>query len=133
MEFLSAMNNLEKFTLEFHIEASPKLLFKLISTPEGLTRWFANTSLKGEDLFFFMWPDNTQPARLTQTKENEFVVFQWQEDYHKGMFLEMRIRTEFGSTGSTLIVTDVAEPADMDLSKRLWNTQIGQLQRLFKM
>jgi len=127
------MSNLSQFSLEYHIEASPKLLYKLISTPEGLTRWFAHTTLKGEDLFFFKWPDNTQPARLVQKKENEYVIFQWQEDYHKGMFLEMRIRTESGSTGSTLVITDVAEPTDVDLSQRLWNVQVGQLQRLFNL
>ncbi|HSV87505.1 MAG TPA: START-like domain-containing protein [Bacteroidales bacterium] len=132
MEFAPEMNQLEKFTLEFHIEASPKLLFKMISTPEGLTRWFANTTLKGENLFSFKWHDNIQLARLVQSKENDFVVFQWQEDYHKGMFLEMRITTEFDSTGATLVVTDVAEPGEIDLSKRLWSSQVGQLKRLFK-
>jgi len=44
----------------------------------------------------------------------------------------LRIITEPGSAGSTLIISDVAEAGDVDFSKRLWVTQLGQLKRLFK-
>lgn len=126
-----AMSALEKFTLEFHIETTPKLLYTLISTPEGLTRWFAHTILKAEDVYLFKWEGNEQQARLVQAKENEYVVFQWLDDYHKDLFLEMRIETDPVSSGVTLVVSDYAEVPDLDISQRLWNAQVGQLQRLF--
>lgn len=126
-----AMSALEKFTLEFHLETTPKLLYTLISSPEGLTRWFAHTIKSGEDVFLFKWQGNEQAARLVQAKDNEYVVFQWLEDYHKDLFLEMRIETDPMSSGITLVIYDYAEAADVDISKRLWSAQVGQLQRLF--
>ncbi|MBW6498342.1 MAG: hypothetical protein K0B09_08150 [Bacteroidales bacterium] len=125
------MSALEKFTLEFHLETTPKLLYTLISSPEGLTRWFAHTIKSGEDVYLFQWEGNEQAARLVQAKDNEYVVFQWLEDYHKDLFLEMRIETDPMSSGITLVISDYAEATDVDFSKRLWSAQVGQLQRLF--
>jgi len=126
------MSSIEKFTLEFHIETTPKLLYTLIATPEGLTRWFAHTTLKAPDIYLFNWEGNKQPVKLLQTKDNEYVIFQWLEDYHKDLLLEMRIEIDGNTSGVTLVISDYAEQADVDFSKRLWHAQVGQLQRLFK-
>jgi uncharacterized protein YndB with AHSA1/START domain len=126
-----AMDALEKFTLDFHFDTTPKLLYTLISSPEGLTRWFAHTTQIEEDVYLFKWEGNEQTVRLVQAKENEYVVFQWLEDYHKDLFLEMRIETEQLTSGVTLVISDYAEVSDVDFSKRLWISQVGQLQRIF--
>jgi len=126
------MSAIEKYTVEYHLEAAPKLLFKFISTSEGLSRWFAQTRIIGDDLIEFRWPDNSQKAKIAQSKENELMSFQWLEDYHQGYRLDLRIVTEPGSSGSTLIISDVAEAGDVDFSIRLWNTQIAALKRLFR-
>ncbi|MDX9941826.1 MAG: START-like domain-containing protein [Bacteroidales bacterium] len=125
------MSALEKFSLDFHIETTPRLLYTLISTPEGLTRWFAHTMLLEEGEFLFNWEGNEQHAKLVEAKENEYVMFQWLEDYHKDLFLEMRIDTNPEMEGVTLVITDYAEASDVDFSKRLWESQVGQLQRIF--
>ena len=125
------MSQLHKFSLEFVVNASPKLLFTLISTPEGLTRWFADAVFAQDDVYSFKWKDSEQKARLVESKDNEFVVFEWLDDYHKGYLLEMRIQTEALSSAVSLLVTDFSEPADMDFSQRLWTNQVRQLQRLF--
>jgi len=126
------MEKLEQFSMEFHVETTPKLLFTLISTPEGLTRWFAPTLQEGDDTFVFQWPGNEQKVKMMQVKENEYVIFKWLMDYHKDLDLEMRIETDPMATGVTLIVSDFAEQGDIDFSKRLWETQVGKLQKFFK-
>lgn len=128
---LVAMSSLEKFELEFHIETTPKLLYMLIYKPEGLTRWFAHTTLKAPDVYLFKWEDNLQPALLVQTKENDFVIFKWLEDYHQDYLLEMRIKLDELASGVTLLISDYAEPPDVDFSKRWWIARVAQLQRLF--
>ena len=43
-----------KFEMEFPIHASPQLLFQYISTPSGLSEWFAdNVNSRGEILLLF--------------------------------------------------------------------------------
>lgn len=130
-QLLAAMSALEKFTLEFHIETTPKLLYTLIGTPDGLTRWFARTTFRAPDIFLFHWEGKEQPARLFQSKENEYVIFQWLEDYHKDYFLEMRIERGVNTSGVTLFISDYSDAVDVDVSKRLWQLQVGHLQRLF--
>ena len=36
------MSNLTKYTLEFPINSSVTILYKRLSTPEGLAEWFAD-------------------------------------------------------------------------------------------
>jgi uncharacterized protein YndB with AHSA1/START domain len=125
------MDKLEQFSMEFHVETTPKLLFTLISTAEGLTRWFANTIQKGEDTFVFQWPGNEQRVRMIQVKESEYVIYKWLEDYHKDLDLEMRVESEPNTSGVTLVISDFAEQGDVDFSKRLWEAQVGRLQKIF--
>ena len=49
------MDDKTKFELEFPIHASPQLLYQYISTPSGLSEWFAdNVNSRGE-MFKFIW------------------------------------------------------------------------------
>ncbi|MFO7999226.1 MAG: START-like domain-containing protein [Bacteroidales bacterium] len=125
------MKNLEAFSLEFSCKTTPKLLFMLISTPEGLSRWFADAVFAEAGVFQFKWEGSEQLARLVEKKDNEFVQFQWLDDSHKDHMLEMRILNEPVSSEVALIITDHAEPADLEFYRRLWTTQVKRLQRLF--
>ncbi len=126
-----AMTPLHKFTLEFPMKVSPKLLYTLISTSEGLARWFADKINVSEDKFVFEWEGSVQSARLIEFKENEYVKFEWLDDYHEGYLLVMEIQHESISGESALIISDYSEASDVDFSKMWWTTQLGILQRLF--
>ena len=52
------MSDRIKFEMEFPIKVSQKLLFQYISTPSGLSEWFAdNVNSRGE-IFIFIWNDS---------------------------------------------------------------------------
>ncbi len=126
------MAELEKFTLEYPVKATPKVLFTLISSPEGLSRWFAdNVDTDEDNVFIFKWDDSEQSAKLVSFKENELVRFQWLDEGSEGSFFELKIVTEPVSSEVALLITDYAEPTDIEFSRRLWDTQVGLLQRIF--
>lgn len=125
------MSVVEEFKMEFAVRTTPKLLYTLISTPEGLSRWFADNVIMDDDLFLFIWEGSEQKARLVQFKENEFVRFEWLDDFHQGYMFEMHIHKGEVSSELALIITDYAEPSEKDFYQRLWITQVRQLQRLF--
>lgn len=125
------MTPLQKYTLEFPIKVSPKLLFTLISTSEGLARWFADKVIVNEDIFSFHWEGSQQSARLIESREPEYVRFEWTDDFHEGHILEMQINFEGVSGEAALIVSDYSEVSDMEFSQMWWTTQVGRLQRLF--
>lgn len=125
------MTPLKKFTLEFPMRVSPRLLFTLISTSEGLARWFAEKVNVKEDEFDFEWEGSLQSAKLIESKEPEYVKFEWTDDFHEGFMLEMRINHEPVSGESALIVSDYSEENDMEFTQMWWTTQVGRLQRMF--
>jgi len=64
-----------KFEMEFVIQSSPQLLYQYLSTPSGLSEWFAdNVNSRGET-FNFIWDDTEEQARLLKRKSDEFVKF----------------------------------------------------------
>jgi uncharacterized protein YndB with AHSA1/START domain len=125
------MTPLTKFTLEFHMKVSPRLLFTLISTSEGLARWFADKVNVKDDIYLFEWEGSQQTARLLESKEPEYVRFEWTDDFHEGFILEMQIRHEPVSGESALIVSDFSEENDIEFTQMWWNTQVARLQRMF--
>ena len=64
-----------KYEVEFVIKASPKLLFNYLSTPSGLSNWFAeNVNLRG-DIYTFIWDGTEEKAKLVSKKDNQFISF----------------------------------------------------------
>ncbi len=125
------MSVLKKFTMEYGLKTTPRLLYTAISTPEGLARWFADVVDTMEDVFLFKWEGSEQRARLVKYKENEFVQFLWLDSAQDDHLLEMRIHNEPVSSELALIITDYAEAADIDFNQRLWDAQVKKLQRMF--
>ncbi len=125
------MSALKKYQLEYGLKTTPKLLYTAISTPEGLSRWFADMVLVEDDVFVFKWEGSEQKARMVRNKENECVHFQWLDDPDKEHSLELHITNEPVSSELALIIIDHAEESDLDFSQRLWDVQVKKLQRLF--
>ena len=61
----------EKFELEYILKTSPAILFSRLSTPSGLSEWFADdVNLEGK-IFRFVWDGSEQQAEQVLKKENK--------------------------------------------------------------
>lgn len=125
------MAELQMFSLVFPVNISPKVLFMLISTLEGLSRWYAERVVKKDETFVFEWEGSAQTATLVESKENEYVRFCWIDDFHKGHEMEFRISHEPVSGETALVISDYAEVDDLEVSQLWWTKQVGRLQRIF--
>ena len=107
------MSDRIKFEMEFPIKVSQKLLFQYISTPSGLSEWFAdNVNSRGE-IFIFIWDDSEESAKLLRKNNNEKIQF---DEITKDV---------------SLIVTDFAEDEEeVEESKLLWTNQISDLKKV---
>src|SRR6187402_1299868 len=82
-----------KYELEFPINSSPQLLYQYISTPSGLSEWFAdNVNSRGE-YFTFIWNDSEEKARVASKKTGEKIKFRWIDlnNVDTDYFFELRI------------------------------------------
>ena len=121
-----------KYELEFPITSSPQLLFQYISTPSGLSEWFAdNVNSRGE-FFTFIWNDSEEKARVSSKKTGEKVKFRWIDDDNKDgeYYFELRIQVDEITKDVSLVVVDFAEEDDMLESKQLWENQISDLKHV---
>lgn len=120
------------FSLEIDFQASPQLLFQYLSTPSGLSEWFAdNVNSRGED-FTFIWDDTEEYAKLLQKKTNEKVRYRWMndEDDQDDYYFEFKIVVDEITKDVSLIVSDFAEEDELDESKMLWENSIGSLKQV---
>jgi len=124
------MINKIKFELEFPIQASPQLLFQYISTPSGLSEWFAdNVNSRGE-LFTFIWDDSEEVAKLLTKKNGERIKFKWVEDDDDQSYFEIRIQVDGITKDVSLMVTDFSEDDEVEETKMLWDNQISDLKKV---
>ena len=121
----------EKFELEFLFKTSPKVLDNMISTPSGLSEWFADDVNIKDDIYTFIWDGSEEEARLITKKLNSKVKFKWIEDEEDGLdtYFEIRYEVDPMTKAVLLTVTDFAEPAESEEVQRLWDSQINQLKR----
>lgn len=121
-----------KYELEFPITSSPQLLYQYISTPSGLSEWFAdNVNSRGE-FFTFIWDDTEEKARVSSKKSGEKVKFRWIDDDNKDgeYYFELRIQVDEITKDVSLVVIDFAEEDDIKESQQLWENQISDLKHV---
>ena len=120
------------YSLEFDFQASPQLLFQYLSTPSGLSEWFAdNVNSRGED-FVFIWDDSEEEAKMIQSKNNERVRFQWMNDEEdsEDYYFEFMIQVDEITKDLSLIISDYSDDDEVEESKLFWRSLIADLKQV---
>lgn len=117
-----------KYELEYTFNTSPSILWNRISTPEGLSEWFADNVNLRKDCFTFIWEGTEQEASVLQKKTNKYIRFHW-EDEEDELFFEFRIHTDELTGDVALLITDFAEEEEKGDAIDLWDSQISELKQ----
>ena len=121
------MSEKVEYKMEFVVKASPKMLYKFLSTPSGLAEWFAdNVNSRGKNYSFF-WDDAEEVATLVGKKADKFIRFKWLEDEDDDTYFEFKLETDELTNDLSLIITDFAEEDEVEESKLLWDSQVNSL------
>ena len=119
----------KKIELEFPVNVSPKVLYYRLSTPSGLSEWFADDVNLKDSVFTFIWDGNEQQAELLQKKENKSIRFHWLDSDFVESYCEFRISQDDLTGDVCLMVTDFAEEDEIQDTSELWEKQIDGLKR----
>ena len=114
------------YSLEFPIRCSPAILFEFLSTPVGLSEWFADKVDQKEHNLIFTWNGTSDTAEILEHIENEFVRYRWNY-YGKDEFFEFSIDQSSVTNETILRITDFADKNDIKDQQRLWNSQVTEL------
>jgi len=124
------MEEKTKYEMEFPIQASPSLLYQYISTPSGLSEWYAdNVNSRGE-FFTFIWEGSEEKAKLMSKKSDERIKFKWIDDEDSPYFFELRIQVDDITKDVSLMITDYAEEDEIDEGKMLWENMVSDLKQI---
>ncbi len=120
---------MNKFQLEYPTRSSKKVLFNSISTPSGLSDWFAdNVNLRENGkIFVFIWDESEQEAEVLSKRDNSHIRFRWL-DGEEDTYFEFRITVDEMTQDISLVITDFAEDADEEREQSLlWDSQVKEL------
>ncbi len=116
-----------KFSLEYIVHASPGIVYEFMTTPSGLSEWFADDVNIRHDIYTFFWDGSEQKALLLGLKEEKYIRLQW-IDGPDNVYFEFRIEYDELTREVSLIITDFAEnEGEKQTSKLLWDNQVNKL------
>ena len=124
------MNTMEKIKveLEYIINTSPNILFTCLSTPSGLSEWFANDVNIKDDMFTFFWDRSEESAKLMKSKKDS-IRFQWEDDEGEDYYFQMAIKIDDLTKDVALLVTDFADEDEVDEITLMWDNSISKLKQ----
>lgn len=119
----------ELYKIDYELKnGSVSVLWKLISTPSGLSEWFAEDVEKNNDVFSFQWENTIQKAKVISISTNTAIRFHWEGEPEEYYF-ELRIDHSELTRGIVLSISDFAEPSEKKGNIELWNAQVETLTR----
>lgn len=125
-------SNKIKFEQEYLLKTSLKVLNSMITTPSGLSEWFAdNVDING-DIYTFYWDGSEEKARLISLKPNDHFRFQWLEDENQGLktYVEIRFKTDPMTKSVVLNLTSFASKDELEEVQLYWESTIDELRRI---
>lgn len=118
-----------KIELEYLIRSSNKSLFNLLSTPDGLSEWYADDVVIRNGEYYIVIDDEESKAVLKQGRSGDQVRYEWQDGSRMDTYLEFKIKTDPLTRENALLVTDFCETHEQEESKKIWDFLIGKLKQ----
>lgn len=120
------------FQVEYVLgKISQNVLWKALSTPDGLACWFADQVDTKENMFVFHWGKSIQNAVILSKKNNTLVRLHWEEEDPR-FYFEIRMSVSELSGDAIIRITDFCEStSDMHDLTEWWNMKIESLRKSF--
>ena len=115
-----------KFDMEFLFRASPKIVYRFLTTPSCLVRWFCDSVDITGEIYTFSWDGFPEVAELMDDIEEERLRFHW-EDGEDDEYLEFRMYKSEVTNETIVEITDFSDDDEVDDQKQLWTSQFDVL------
>jgi len=102
----------------------------MISTPSGLSDWFADNVNVRDEIYTFFWDGSEEKAKVLNKVRDQSIRFQWDYDEGEDVYFEFRIKIDSITREVALIVTDFPDPGDEESNRNLWESQLDDLKRV---
>ncbi len=124
------MSELKKVVCEYVVKTSPSVLYPFLSTPGGLSEWFADDVNVRGNVFHFYWDGSEELAEVISKRSNLFIRFRWKRDVADLGYFEFKIVVDELTNEVALVITDLVAPDEEEETRELWDTQILKLKQV---
>ena len=120
----------EKFHIEYIFDkVSRRSLWNHLTTPPGLSAWFADDVTINDNTYVFKWNRDEQEAEVLSVKPEISIRYRWTDEEEDNVYFEFLIHTVELTGATALEITDFAEPDEKNDSINLWDSQVYELKR----
>ena len=117
------------------LSTSPNIIWNIISTEGGLSRWIADSVKESKGIFSFTWGDvnghhEKRRAVLKERVRHSHIRLQWEDETDPDAYLELRMMRAEITGGYVLHIIDYAMPDDVDSLYDIWDQNLEQLRRV---
>jgi len=123
-----------KYSNEYELRASPKMLFPYISTASGLSQWFCEkVNNKPDHTLDFIWDKESHLAEQTAMRLNKSVKFEFvdtSENNRDNNYVEFKIEVSDLSGPTYLRITDYSATTDEEELNDFWESLINNLKEI---
>ena len=110
---------------------SANIIWKIISTPEGLAKWIADDVADEGEWLRFTWGETwsnheIRRARKLEEQRFDYIRFAWEND-ENDEYWELKIEKSELKGDFILIITDHALAEDVDALEDIWDSNLEQL------
>lgn len=120
----------EKFHIEYVFDkVSRRSLWNHLTTPPGLSAWFADDVCINNSVYTFKWDKDEEEAEIVSVKPDISIRYRWIGDEDENSYFEFKIHTVELTGATALEITDFAEPGEKEYSIGLWDSQVEMLKR----
>lgn len=121
-----------KYTAEFEVKASKRMLYPYIYSASGLSQWMADDVNVNEDgVFNFIWDEEDHKAKMVAHRLNSYVKFEFlpetEEDEEDPSYFELRLDVNELTESLFLRVTDYSDFDDQEEWLDLWESLVATL------
>ena len=120
----------EKFHIEYIFDkVSRRSSWNHLTTPPGLSAWFADDVTINDNTYVFKWNRDEQEAEVLSVKPEISIRYRWTDEEEDNVYFEFLIHTVELTGATALEITDFAEPDEKKDSINLWDSQVYELKR----
>ena len=123
-----------KYSNEYELRASPKMLFPYLSTASGLSEWFCEkVNVKPNHSFDFIWDKESHIAEQTSLRLNKSAKFEFlntSDNNRDNNYIEFKVEVSDPTGSTSLRITDYSTNTDSEELKDLWDGLIDSLKEI---
>lgn len=105
------------------------MVYRFLTTPFCLVRWFCDAVDINDTEYTFTWEGSEEVADLVEDYEDERLRFVWLEAESPNEFLEFKMYRSPITDETILEIVDFADEGEEQEVRDLWETQIETLKR----